>query len=160
MGAYRAYCELMEKNTSRDIIENTYFNMRILQEIYPERPPLSEIKTVDMGQLLRATNAIHFIMQEIVTPKFNELSDKGVEEIKKSLFDEYDEQNGYNQISENEAKTIWHTMKDNIDRVIRIATRTLHTGYKECLETDIMTLLDYVKFEINNAQETEYEIKD
>lgn len=145
----------MQKNQSDDMLENIYFNLRILQELYPERPTMTELKTVDMGQFLRAANAVHFVMQEVVTVKFRELSDVPPEEIQKSAFDEYDKENGYED--EGESGSIWEALKENVDRIVKIATRVLNTGYKECMETDIMTLLDYVKFEIETAGENKDE---
>lgn len=137
------------------MLENIYFNLRILQELYPERPTMTELKTVDMGQFLRAANAVHFVMQEVVTAKFRELSDVPPEEVQKSAFDDYDRENGYED--DEESGSIWEALKENVDRVVKIATRVLHTGYKECMETDIMTLLDYVKFEIETAEENKDE---
>lgn len=137
------------------MLENIYFNLRILQELYPERPTMTELKTVDMGQFLRAANAVHFVMQEVVTVKFRELSDVPPEEVQKSAFDDYDRENGYED--DKESGSIWEALKENVDRVVKIATRVLHTGYKECMESDIMTLLDYVKFEIETAEENKDE---
>lgn len=145
----------MEKNKSDDMLENIYFNLRILQELYPERPTMTELKTVDMGQFLRAANAVHFVMQEIVTAKFRELSDVPPEEVQKSAFDDYDRENGYED--ETESGSIWESLKENVDRVVKIATRVLNTGYNECMQTDIMKLLDYVKFEIETAEEEKNE---
>lgn len=139
----------MEKNKSDDMLENIYFNLRILQELYPERPTMTELKTVDMGQFLRAANAVHFVMREIIAEKFRELSDVPPEEVQKSAFDDYDKENGYED--EIESESIWVSLKENVDRVIKIATRVLNTGYNECMQTDIMKLLDYVKFEIETA---------
>lgn len=147
--------ELMEKNKSDDMLENIYFNLRILQELYPERPTMTELKTVEMGQFLRAANAVHFVMQEIVTAKFRELSDVPPEEVQKSAFDDYDRENGYEDEIEN--GSIWESLKENVDRVVKIATRVLNTGYNECMQTDIMKLLDYVKFEIETAEEEKNE---
>lgn len=145
----------MQKNKSDDMLENIYFNLRILQELYPERPTMTELKTVDMGQFLREANTVHFVMQEIVTAKFRELSDVPPEEVQKSAFDDYDKENGYED--EDESGSIWEALKENVDRVVKIATRVLHTGYKECMQTDIMTLLDYVKFELETAEENKDE---
>lgn len=145
----------MEKNKSDDMLENIYFNLRILQELYTERPTMTELKTVDMGQFLRAANAVHFVMQEIVTAKFRELSDVPPEEVQKSAFDDYDRENGYED--ETESGSIWESLKENVDRVVKIATRVLNTGYNECMQTDIMKLLEYVKFEIETAEEEKNE---
>ena len=145
----------MQKNNSTDLLENIYFNLRVLQEIYPERPSMAELYTVDMGQFLHAANAVHFVMQNIVIKKFEDLSDKPVEEMQTSAFDEYDRQNGYEDDTDN--TDIWQALKDNVDRVVKIATRVLNTGYKECMESDIVKLLDYVRFEIDTAEETQNE---
>lgn len=114
---------------------------------------MTELYTVDMGQFLRAANAVHFVMQEIVAAKFGELSDEPREEIQKSAFDDYDRENGYDDQVESES--IWAALKENVDRVIKIATRVLHTGYNECMKSNIMELLDYVRFEIETAEETQ-----
>ena len=145
----------MEKNKSTDMLENIYFNMRILQELYTERPTMAELRTVDMGQFLRASNAVHFVMQEVVTRKFGELSDVPIEESQESAFDEYDRENGYED--ETESESVWESLKENVDRIIKIATRVLNTGYNECMQTDIMKLIDYIKFEIETVEETKNE---
>lgn len=132
-------------------MENIYFNMRILQELYPEHPTLTELKTVEMGQFLRAANTVHFVMQSIVAAKFNELSDEPPVEVEKSAFDDYDRENGYED--DEEAGNVWAALKESVDRVIKIGTRVLSTGYDECMKSDIMTLLEYVKFEINTVDE-------
>lgn len=144
----------MEKNKSEDMLENIYFNLRILQELYEDRPTMTELRTVDMGQFLRAANAAHFVMQEIVTAKFRELADEPPEEVQKSAFDDYDKENGY---EDEESKSVWRALKENVDRVVKIATRVLNTGYKECMESDIMQLLDYVRFEIDTVEENKDE---
>lgn len=142
----------MEKNAGQtDIMENIYFDMRILQELYPERPTMEELRSVDMGQLLRAAHAVHFVMQNVVVSKFNDLSDEPPVEAQKSAFDEYDDENGYND--EPETASVWEALKENVDRVVKIGTRVLNTGYDECMKSDIMTLLEYVKFELTTADE-------
>lgn len=153
--AYRAYCDLMSKNTNYDMLENMYFNMRMLQELYAERPTMEELKTVQVSQMLYATNALHFVMQQIVTPKFNELSDEKPEEIEKSIFDDYDAENGYLDEERKNDGSIWNALKENVDRIVKIGTRVLNTGYSECMQSDIMTLLEYVKFEVDTASENE-----
>ena len=145
----------MQKNNSENLLENIYFNLRILQELYPERPSMAELYTIDMGQFLHAANAVHFVMQNVVMKKFEELSDKPPEEVEASAFDEYDKENGYEESTDN--ADIWKALKDNVDRVVKIATRVLHTGYKECMESDIVKLLDYVRFEIETVEETQNE---
>lgn len=141
----------MSKNNSSDVKENIYFNMRILQELYPEHPTLTELKTVEMGQFLRVANTVHFVMQSIVAAKFNELSDEPPVEVEKSAFDDYDRENGYED--DEEPGGVWEALKESVDRVTKIGTRVLNTGYDECMKSDIMTLLEYVKFEINTVDE-------
>lgn len=145
----------MSKNSSDNVLENIYFNMRILQELYPEHPTLSELKTVEMGQFLRATNTVHFVMQSIVAAKFNELSDEPPVKMEKSAFDEYDKENGYEDDETETAADIWRALKESVDRVVKIGTRVLNTGYDECMKSDIMSLLEYVKFEIDTVDESQ-----
>lgn len=155
MKAYRAYCDLMSKDPNTDLLESMYFNMRILQELYTERPTMEELRTVQVSQMLKATNAVHFVMQQIVTPKFDALSDMEPVEVEKSIFDDYDKENGYTEEENRNQGNVWNALKENVDRIVKIGTRVLNTGYGECMQSDIMSLLEYVKFEVDTAGENE-----
>lgn len=105
-----------------------------------------------MGQFVRAAHSVHFVMQHIVAQKFTELSDGDRIKMEKSAFDDYDRENGY--INEEEPENVWITLRDNVDRIIKISTRIFNTGYDECMRSDIVALLEHVNFEINTIDES------
>lgn len=137
------------------MIESMYYNKRILQAVFDPPPTIAEIDTVGMKQFLTATNIIHYVMQNIVVSKFNELSTEPPEPVKKSVFKEYDREQGYEDEEDEENR--WKALKESVDRIIKIATRALNTGYGECMKTDIISLLEHVKFEIDTIEESDNE---
>ena len=156
--AFRTYADLMEKKEksgAADMLENMYYHKRILQGVFDPPPTMAELDTVGMKQFLTATNIIHYVMQNVVIEKFNELSAEPPEPVKKSAFEEYDKEEGWED--EEDTENRWRALKDSVDRIIKIATRALNTGYGECMKTDIIALLEHVKFEIDTIDENENE---
>lgn len=143
--------EKKEKSRAADMLENMYYNKRILQAVFDPPPTMAEIDTVGMKQFLTATNIIHYVMQNTVVSKFNELSTEPPEPVKKSAFEEYDREEGYED--EEDAENRWKALKESVDRIVKIATRALNTGYGECMKSDIIALLEHVKFEIDTIEE-------
>lgn len=150
VGQYRKYAELMKKNGGDRLSDALFFNQKIAQEIFDSRMSLDELGKTDVVEVMAAAKTIHFVMQDIITPKFLELMDEPVEQ-EKSAFDDYDRENGYEEPEQ--ARNIWEVCSDNIDRVIQIAIKLLNNSYSQCLETDIVALLDYMKFAIKSINE-------
>ena len=111
---------------------------------------LEELGETDIVEVMVTAKSIHFVMQQVITPKFLELMDEPVEQ-ETSAFDDYDRENGYDE--EDTQRNIWQVCSDNIDRVIQIAIKLLNNSYSQCLETDIVALLDYMKFAIKTINE-------
>ena len=67
--------------------------------------------------------------------------------------DEYDLENGYedDQPEENQ----WKVCGEIVDRVVKIAIRLLKNSYSQCMKEDIVTLLDYLKFELDTINENQ-----
>lgn len=151
---YKQYTTLMEKNNSERLSDAMFFNQKIAQEIFGSRMSLEELGEADITEVLTAAKAIHFVMQEIISPKFLELMDDD-EPVEKetSAFDEYDIENGYEE--EQTPQSVWRTCSENVDRVVKIAIKLLKNSYSQCLEMDIVTLLDYIKFEIRILNENQ-----
>lgn len=148
---YRAYTELMEKNSGDDAVDALIFNMEIMKMIFGVSK--KEIMKADVIEQLAAAKTIHFVMQEIITPKFLELNPKKVEiEQEESAFDEYDKEHGYDEELEN-SESIWKVCKDNVDRVIKLCIKGLNDSMSNCMQADIMSLLDHVSFEIRTIRE-------
>lgn len=150
VGQYRKYAELMKKNGGDRLSDALFFNQKIAQEIFGSRMSLDEMGKMDVVEVMTAAKTIHFVMQDIITPKFLELMDEPVEQ-EKSAFDDYDRENGYEEPEQ--TRNIWEVCSDNIDRVIQIAIKLLNNSYSQCLETDIVALLDYMKFAIKSINE-------
>ena len=150
VGQYRKYVELMKKNDGDCLSDALFFNQKIAQEIFGSRMSLEELGETDIVEVMVAAKSIHFVMQQVITPKFLELMDEPVEQ-EASAFDDYDRENGYDEADTQ--RNIWEVCSDNIDRVIQIAIKLLNNSYSQCLETDIVALLDYMKFAIKTINE-------
>lgn len=154
VGQYRKYAQLMKINSSEKLSDALFFNQKIVQDVFGSRMSLEELGETDITEVMVAAKSIHFVMQNVITPKFLELMDDEPVEQETSAFDEYDRENGYEDADE-QKRNMWEVCSDNIDRVIQIAIKLLNNSYSQCLETDIVALLDYMKFAIktiNNKQ--------
>ena len=149
---YRKYTELMEKNTAMAATAATLFNTEIIKTVFgiSER----EVRKADAIEQITAAKTIHFFMQEIILPKFLELNPDRPEMIQKekSAFDEYDEENGYVDKAEEEGE-LWKSCRDSIDRVIKICVRGFNDSITNVMQTDIISLLDHVAFEMRTINE-------
>lgn len=146
---YRKYTEIMERAEGGSARETFRANGEILKEVF--HISSRELSGVGVEGQLAAAKSVHFVMQEVVTPKFLELNPECPGQQEASAFDEYDEEEGYNE--ETAAESIWKVCRENLDRVVKLCIRTFHDSYTACMEADIISLLDYVKFEIMTANE-------
>lgn len=155
---YRRYTEIMELNEGESRADAIEANFRILKEVFGVS--IRQLKKCNLIELLAAAKSVHFAMQSIVTPKFLELNPEEVEKVEqeKSAFDDYDEENGYNDEEIKQNENIWAVCRDNVDRVVKMCIRVMKNSYKQCMESDIMSLLDYVKFEIRTVGEDRKEV--
>ena len=150
--AYRKYTELMERNTGEDVRSAFYFNAQIIKSFFGLSQ--REMMAADIVEHLTAAKMIHFVMQEIVTPKFLELNPNpaGQVEQEQSAFDEYDRENGYEDDTA-EARSVWAVCRENVDRVVKLCVSSFNDSYTSVMSADIMALLDHVAFEIRTANE-------
>lgn len=153
VGQYRKYAALMEQNNSgrsRDIL---FFNRKIIQEMFGNRMSFEELGKVDIVEFLTAAKGIHFIMQGIIMEKLlNVFQTEQVEE-EESAFDEYDLENGYEE--ERTEQNIWKTCREIIDRIIKITIRLLKNSYSQSMGEDVITLLEYLQFELDTLEENQ-----
>lgn len=151
---YRTYTELMEKNNGDDVSSAFQFNAAIMKMIFgiSEREALK----ADVAEQLATAKMIHFVMQDIITPKFLELNPNRPDEVEqeKSAFDDYDEENGYNEAEKQlDDENIWKVCRDNVDRVVKLCIKGLNDSLSNVMKSDIMSLLDHVAFEIKTINE-------
>ncbi len=150
---YKKYISLMEKNNKERFVDVMYFNKKIVQGIFGNEMSLAELGEVESIEFLVTIKTIHFTMQNIIAEKL--LSIIEIERVEKevSAFDEYDIENGYEdeQLEENP----WKTCREIIDRIVKISIRLLKNSYSQCMKEDIVSLLDYLKFELDTINENQ-----
>lgn len=154
VGQYRKYASLMEKNGVDRRPDAMFFNKKIVQEIFGNRISLAELGKMEVVEFLTAVKGIHFIMQSVISEKLLNILEIEPIEKEASAFDEYDIENGYEEESEPE-KNVWKACGEIIDRIIKMAIRLLKNSYSQCMEEDILSLLDYLKFELDTKDENQ-----
>ena len=150
---YKKYVALMEKNGSDRITDAMFFNKKITQEIFGNRMSLEELGEADAVEFLTAAKGIHFIMQGIISQKLLNVVEVEQVEKEESVFDEYDIENGYEE--EQPEQDTWKTCGEIIDRIMKIAIRLLKNSYSQCMGEDIVSLLEYLKFELDTIEENQ-----
>ncbi len=151
---YKKYAALMEKNNSDRITDAMFFNSRIIQEIFGNTMSLDELGKADTVEFLTAAKGIHFIMQEVISQKLLEVVETEQVEKEESAFDEYDREYGYED-DEKPEENEWKVCGEIVDRVVKIAIRLLNNSYSDCMKEDIISLLQYMKFELNTLGENQ-----
>lgn len=152
---YKKYISLMEKNETETFYGVMFFNKKIMQEMFGNAFSFAAVGEIDAIEFLTAIKTVHFIMQDIVTEKL--LSIVEVEQVEKeaSAFDAYDRENGYEDEEEQPVENQWKVCREIIDRVVKIAIRLLKNSYSQCMKENIVTLLDYLKFELDTINENQ-----
>lgn len=152
---YKKYVSLMEKNSTEKISGVMFFNTKIMQELFGNELSLAAVGEIDAVEFLTAIKTVHFIMQNIVAEKMLNIVE--VEQVEKeaSAFDDYDRENGYEDEDEQPEENQWKVCGEIVDRVVKIAIRLLKNSYSQCMKENIVTLLDYLKFELDTINENQ-----
>lgn len=145
----------MEKNGSDRITDAMFFNKKIIQEIFGNKMSFEELGDAEAADFLTAAKGIHFIMQNIISEKLLTLVEAEPVEREESAFDEYDIENGYEDDSRGEDVNPWKVCGEVLDRVIKAAIRLLKSSYSQCMDEDIISLLEYLKFELDTVNENQ-----
>ena len=93
-------------------------------------------------------------MQNVISEKLLNIVEVEPVEQETSAFDEYDLKNGYEEDAETEENP-WRACGEILDRVIKIAIRLLKNSYSQCMREDIVSLLEYLKFELDTVNENQ-----
>lgn len=150
---YKKYISLMEKNKSERFADVMFFNKKIMQELFGNEMSLAETGEIETIEFLTAIKAVHFTMQQVIEEKMLNIVEVERVEKEASAFDEYDLENGYEE--EQPEENQWKVCGEIVDRVVKIAIRLLKNSYSQCMKEDIITLLDYLKFELNTINENQ-----
>lgn len=144
----KRYTEIMQETpeTRRGVIMSA---SRMLPEIFGTMRPVDVIRA-DVREVVTAIKGLHFVMQEIVLPKFAILSDDPLVEREASAFDEYDEENGYNDLDE---KGTWEACRENIEAITQAAIRIMRQSYTDTMNEELVALIEHLKWEIDHKPE-------
>ena len=151
---YKKYIGLMEKNETEKISGVMFFNRKIMQELFGNEMTLAEIGNIDAIEFLTAIKTVHFVMQNIIAERLLNIVEVEQVEKEKSAFDEYDIENGYEDEQQPEENQ-WKVCGEIVDRVVKIAIRLLKNSYSQCMKENIVTLLEYLKFELDTINENQ-----
>ncbi len=152
---YKKYVSLMEKNSMEKISGVMFFNTKIMQELFENELTLAEIGEIDAIDFLTAIKTVHFVMQNIIAEKLLNIVEVEQVEKEKSAFDEYDRENGYEDEPEEPEENQWKVCGEIVDRVVKIAIRLLKNSYSQCMKENIVTLLEYLRFELDTINENQ-----
>ena len=154
-GAVQKICQSHgEKQHGKDF-RSDVFNTKIMQELFENELTLAEIGEIDAIDFLTAIKTVHFVMQNIIAEKLLNIVEVEQVEKEKSAFDEYDRENGYEDEDEQPEENQWKVCGEIVDRVVKIAIRLLKNSYSQCMKENIVTLLEYLRFELDTINENQ-----
>ena len=119
--------------------------IRLVQAVLPTAA--GYVPEADIEEVLVAGNTAHFLAQRI-TEAINRLSP---EERGKSLFDEYDRENGYTD--EEDEQDYWCAQLEVINSLLDVATQCLRCDLQYALTGDVFAILSLIKYKLEHADE-------
>lgn len=122
---------------------------RMLPELFDSLRPADVIRA-SVAEVLTVVKGLHFIMQEVVLPQFAILSDEPPVEREASVFDEYDEENGY---TDEDEVSVWETCLENIEAVTQAAIKIMRQSYTDTMKEELVPLLEHLRWEIDHQSE-------
>lgn len=154
--AYRQYIKLMELiSKTNDESDLLLLYSAVIRVIFNDRIEEEEIEQLDIAEIVNTFRDITEIVDISVNEKIRAISELlsggTVEENQGSAFDEYDRENGY--IEEITQEEVWRSYGSALDNILQICIKNMRNSYKECLESDLSDLLDYVVFQVEYDRE-------
>ncbi|MEG1310655.1 MAG: hypothetical protein RR942_04620 [Romboutsia sp.] len=73
----------------------------------------------------------------------------------KSAFDEYDKENGYEDFDNLEENNVYDSYLDVLNDLFNFLISKKINSLKECLDTNIVDLIDFIKFKLNKNEENQ-----
>jgi len=100
---------------------------------------------MDITDILTLNEFLKLYIYNTINKKLDELNNINKVKTKKSLLDEYDEENGY---VEEDKESPYKIMKDNINYFIKYGNVNCKTSLKDLYGMNLYDLLDYLRFNI------------
>ena len=147
--------ELISKTEDENDLLHLY--SAVIRVVFNDRIEEEEIEQLDVAEVISTFKAVAEIVDASVNEKIRNISDilNGSQQVEDqgSAFDEYDRENGY--IEEHSQEEIWETYRNALDNILQICIKNMRNSYKDCLESDLSDLLDYVVFQVEYDRETQ-----
>lgn len=125
---------------------------RLLPDVFGTLRP-ADVVGASVVEVLTAAKALHFVMQEIVTPSFSMLADDTEQvEQEASVFDDYDEENGYNEAAD---VNPWETCLEILDTITQASIKILRESFSETMNEELIPLIQALKYAIDHQPEKE-----
>lgn len=86
-----------------------------------------------------------------INEKINLIFGGNDEEENKSLFDEYDKENGYED-EKVEEYNLYENSLSILNELFKIARKSYNNSLKECLDMDIIDLLEFINFSFKDIE--------
>ena len=139
--------ELISK--TEDENDLLYLYSAVIRIVFNDRIEEEEIEQLDVAEVISTFKAVNEKIRNIsdLLSGSQQVEDQG------SAFDEYDRENGY--IEEHSQEEIWETYRNALDNILQICIKNMRNSYKDCLESDLSDLLDYVVFQVEYDRETQ-----
>ena len=156
--AYRRYIKLMELvSKTEDENDLLYLYSAVIRAVFNDRIEEEEIEQLDVAEIVNTFKAITEIVDASVNGKIRDISEllsggQG-ETYEGSAFDEYDRENGYTD--EETQEEAWKSYGKALDNILQICIKNMRNSYRDCLESDLSDLLDYVVFQVEYDRETQ-----
>lgn len=123
---------------------------RLLSDCYGVLRP-SDALRASVVEVVTAAKTLHFVVQEIVLPSFRLLSDEPEVERQASVFDRYDEEEGYND--EPGAKiSPWAACLESIETITQATIKIMHQSYSDTMKEEMVPLIQHLKWEIDHQE--------
>lgn len=141
-------------NEENDLL---YLYSAVIRVVFNDRIEEEEIEQLDVAEIVNTFKVIAEIIDASVNEKIRAISEmlSGSPQVEDqgSAFDEYDRENGY--IEEQTQEEVWESYRNALDNILQICIKNMRNSYKDCLESDLSDLLDYVVFQVEYDRETQ-----
>lgn len=116
------------------------------------------VSSIDLDKLeVNEIYRVYYIIVYYIENINNDINILGKnEEVEKdykgSIFDSFDEENGYNDIEEIKENR-WSCYLESLNYIFKYAITACRNSLKDCLDNNILDLIEYIKFDIEYEEE-------
>lgn len=145
--------ELVSDTEDENDLLNFYSD--IIRIVFNDQIEEEDIEQLDVAEITGIFKVVTEIIDTCINEKIRSIGEllngTQVEMKEGSAFDEYDRENGY--INEETQEEAWRSYGKALDSILQICIKNMRNSYKDCLESDLSDLLDYVIFQVEYDRE-------